>query len=362
MSGLSEQVAQLASAARDAESRGAAEMERVRQEHQAGLLDLREELRGKQHALAEREARATEIEMRLGTHLSDLETELAAKQRLLEQREEALNTVNSSAVALQERLNRLEASSRDAQGARTKDADLMRGTLEAELADLRSELQQKDRDLAQRQSFVDHLAQGHKSDIQALETKLAELRHAAENRATELDRATSERQRLLSRIDQLESAAADTEATAISRVEQITLHYEAQMASLQIEIEQKRASVLAEQTGAEDRERLHAEYEAQLAALREELSQRERSDKDQSMAETAQTKPGQTFHSRSDRRWRSSGGWKRAGKPSRLAPSARFSIFRGVSYGYSKIAENVAEGGLVNLFMLTESHVIEGKL
>ena len=70
----------------------------------------------------------------------------------------------------------------------------------------------------------------------------------------------------------------------------------------------------AEQTGAENRERLRAEYEAQLAALREELSQRERSDEDQRTVETAQTKPGQTFPSRSDRRWRSSGGWKRRWK------------------------------------------------
>jgi len=251
----------------------------------------------------------------------------------------------------------------------------VRRVLEAEVAGLRNELQQKDRDLDQRQAFVDHLAQGHKSDIQALETKLAELRHAAENRATELDRATSERQRLLSRIDQLESAAADTEATAISRVEQITRRDEAQIATLQLEIEQKTVvleeqgtarndlertyhaelsrlraesqekhmllenrneefvgvknameslrerwtqgeatAAHAEQAAAEDRERLRAEYEAQLAALREELSARERSDKDQGAVETAQTKPGQTFHSRSDRRWRSSGGWKRRWK------------------------------------------------
>jgi hypothetical protein len=70
----------------------------------------------------------------------------------------------------------------------------------------------------------------------------------------------------------------------------------------------------AEQTGAEDRERLRVEYEAQLAALREELSQREPSDKDQGTMEMAHTKPGQTFYSRSDRRWRSSGGWKRRWK------------------------------------------------
>jgi len=375
VSGLSEQVAQLASAARDAESRGAAEVERVRLEYQAELLDLREELRGKHHALAEKEARATELERRLGTHVSDLETELAARQRLLEQREEALNTANFSVVALQERYTRLEASSRDEQIGAAKEFEQVRRVLEAELAGLRNELQQKDRDLAQREAFVDHLTQGHKSEIQTLEAKLAELRHAAENRVTELDQATSERQRLLGRIGQLESAARDSEATAISRVEQITLRHEAQMATLQIEIEQKTvaleehgaarndmertyhaelfrlraesqekhmllasrneefvglknateslrerltqletAAAQAEQTGAEDRERLRAEYEAQLAALREELSQREHSDKDQGAAETAQTKPGQTFHSRSDRRWRTMGGWKRRWK------------------------------------------------
>jgi len=169
--------------------------------------------------------------------------------------------------------------------------------------------------------------------------------------------------------------AADAEATAMSRDEQITRRYEIQMAALQIEIEQKRAALEergaawndmerthhaelsrlraesqekhtllenrneefvgvknameslcerltqgeataahAEQAAAEDRERLRGEYEAQLAALRQELSERERSDKDQGAVETAQTKPGQTVYSRSDRRWRSSGGWKRRWK------------------------------------------------
>ncbi len=375
VSGLSEQVTQLASAARDAESLGAAEVERIRLEHQAVLLDLREELRGKQQALAEQEARATELDRRLGTHISDLETQLAAKQRLLEEREETLNTANSSAVALQERLTLREASSREEQISAAKEFELIRRVLEAELAGLRNELQQKDRDLAQRQALVDHLAQGHKSEIQTLEATLAELRHVAENRATELDLATSERQRLLSRIGHLESAAAAAEAMAISRIEEISRGYETQTAALRIEIERKAAALeeqgaarsyveqthyaelsrlraqsqekhtllesrnqefvgvknameslrerltqletaaaQAEQTGAEDRERLRAEYEAQLAALREELSQRERSDKDQGAAETAQTKPGQTFPSRSDRRWRSSGGWKRRWK------------------------------------------------
>jgi chromosome segregation ATPase len=173
----------------------------------------------------------------------------------------------------------------------------------------------------------------------------------------------------------LESAATDGEVTAVSRVEQITQRYEIQLAALEIEIEQKTAALeehgtawrymeqthhaelsrlqaesqekhlllesrneefvgvknameslrerltqleataaQAEQTGAEDRERLRAEYEAQLAELREEISRRERSDEDQGAAETAQTKPGQTSHSRSDRRWRSSGGWKRRWK------------------------------------------------
>ena len=375
VSGLSEQIAQLASAARDAESQGAAELERVGLEHQAELLDLREELRGKQHALAEQEARATELERRLGTHVSDLGTELAAKQRLLEAHEEALNTANSSAVALQERYTRLEASSRDEQIGAAKEFEHVRRVLEAELAGLRNELQQKDRDLAQRQAFVDHLVQKHESQIQTLEATLVELRQVAENRATELDQASSERQQLLCRIDQLESADADAEATAISRIEQITQRYEIQMAALHVEIEQKTvaleehgaarndlvrtyraelsrlrtepqekptpldsrnedlldgknameslrqrltqletAAAQAEQTGAEDQERLRVEYEAQLAALREELSQRERSDKDQGTMEMAQTKPGQTFYSRSDRRWRSSGGWKRRWK------------------------------------------------
>jgi chromosome segregation ATPase len=375
VSGLSEQATQLASAARDAESRGAAEVERVRLEHQAELLSLREELRGKQHALAEQEARATGLERRLGTHISGLETQLAAKQRLLEEREEALNTANSAAVALQERYTRLEASSRDEQISAAKEIEQVRRAFDAELAGLRNELQQKDWDLAQRQASIDNLAQGHESQIQTLEGKLAELRHVAENRAAEIDQAISESQRLLSRIGQLESAAADAEATAISRVEQITRRDEAQIATLQLEIEQKtvvleeqgtarndlertyhaelsrlraesqekhvllenrneefvgvknameslrerltqgeEAAAHAEEAAAEDRERLRAEYEAQLAALREELSQRERSDKDQGAVETAQTKPGQTFYSHSDRRWRSSGGWKRRWK------------------------------------------------
>ncbi len=117
-------------------------------------------------------------------------------------------------------------------------------------------------------------------------------------------------------------------------------------------------------TAAQDQERLRAEYEAQLAALREELSQREsalderrtafndlegrqspvdngkheesaarepemtgsqmeRSNQVQGAVETAQTKTGASFHPRSDRRWRSLGGWKRRWKtePARIVGS-----------------------------------------
>ena len=269
VSGLSEQATQLASAARDAESRGAAEVERVRLEHQAELLSLREELRGKQHALAEQEARATGLERRLGTLISGLETQLAAKQRLLEEREEALNTANSAAVTLPERYTRLEASSRDEQISAAKEIEQVRRAFDAELAGLRNELQQKDRDLAQRQALVDHLAQGHKSEIQTLEATLAELRQVAENRATELDHAASEIQRLLGRIDQLETAAAHAEA--MIPVEQITQLYQTQIAELRAEIERKSAEL--EEQGAA-RNDLVRTYRAELSRLRAESQEK----------------------------------------------------------------------------------------
>jgi hypothetical protein len=78
-------------------------------------------------------------------------------------------------VALQERYTRLEASSRDEQIGTAREFEQVRRVLEAELAGLRNELQQKDRDLAQRQALVDHLAQKHESQIQTLEGKLVEL-------------------------------------------------------------------------------------------------------------------------------------------------------------------------------------------
>jgi chromosome segregation ATPase len=373
--GLLEQIAQLESSNLHLQTGAADVVERYHEAHQAELAALQNQLQLRDEALAEQEARGMELERRLGTRIFHLETELAARQRLLEERWEALQTANSSAVALQERLTRLEASSRNAQGARGKDTDLMRATLEAELADLRSELQQKEWAVAQRQALIDNLGLGHKERIRTLETELAELRQAAKNHAMDLDKASSQRQQLLCRIDQLESAAADAEATAISRVEQITHRYEIQMAALDVENEQRTvaleehrptrndleriyhvelsqlraesqakhrllenrneefvamknamdslrerltqletAAAHAEQTGAENRERLRVEYEAQLAALRQELSRREPSDKDQGTMEIAHTKPGQTFYSRSDRRWRSSGGWKRRWK------------------------------------------------
>jgi chromosome segregation ATPase len=269
VSGLSEQIARLVSAARDAESRGAAETERVRLEYQAELLDLREKLRGKQDALAEKEIRSSELERRLGTYISDLEAELATKQRLLEQREEALNTANSSAVALQESYTRLEASNREEQIGAAKEFEQVRRVLEAELAGLRNELQQKDRDLAQHQALVDHLAQGHKSEIQDLEAKLADLRHVAENRATELDHAKSEIQRLLGRIDQLESAAAHPKA--MIPAEQITQFYQMQIAELRAEVERKNAEL--EEQGAA-RNDLVRTYRAELSRLRTEWQEK----------------------------------------------------------------------------------------
>lgn len=375
VSSLYEQTARMEAAGRDAEARSGAEMERIRKEHEAELISLKDELARKDHALAEQKSQFAELERRLGARMPDLESELAAKHRLLQEREEALNAANSSALALQERLSLFEAASRAQQISAANELDHVRRTLEAVLAGLRNESQQKDRELAERQALIDHLTQGHKNEIQALEAEVEKLRRAAECRAADLDRAGSERRGLLRRIGQLEDQAAAAEAAAITRIEQTAQRYETQMAALPTETEREKAGLKeqgaarneleqsyraeisrlqtesqekelllesrdheftgakyamealrarvtqleqaaaqAQQIGAEDRERMRAEYEAQLAVLEERLSKSRGFAMDQVTPETAQTKTAQVVCSRSDRRWRSVAGWKRRWK------------------------------------------------
>lgn len=228
--GLSEHVAQLTSTAQDADSRGAAERERVRLEHQAELLDLHEELRGKQQALAEQETWATERERGLGTHISDLETELAARQRLLEERGEALNTVNSTAVALQERLTCLEASSH---------VEQITQLYQAQIAELRAEIQRKSAEFEEQGAARNEL-------VRTYRTELCRLRAESQEKLMPLDSLNEDLLAGKNAMDSLRERLTQLETTAAQ----------------------------AERTGAIDRERPRAEYEAQLAALREDLSPR----------------------------------------------------------------------------------------
>jgi len=380
---LQESEALLEETNRQLEERRAA-FAKVERDLQDRLNESDEQLRRKQAFLDESESELQKSRANLAalqSRITGLETDIAQAEAFKHETQRVHAALENDIAALRERAEQLDLLQKQTERLLAVQAEQIRQRVRAELEDLDALLASKDRELqavresaakalaeqqakshsleermiAQAEDFNNRLAEQQRllesredalarakeefsnrlqQKDDSLKAKLAELRQVAENRATELDHATSEIQRLLGRIDQLETAAAHAEA--MSPVEQITQLYQTQIAELRAEIERKSAELeeqgaarndmvrtyraelsrlraesqekpmpldsrnqelldgknameslrerltqletaaaQAEQTGAEDRNRLRAEYEAQLAALREELNRRE---------------------------------------------------------------------------------------
>jgi ParB family transcriptional regulator, chromosome partitioning protein len=236
---LSEQLAQRESAEREAQASFQKEIELNRSSHEAEMTAAYQQNRSKQQELETELEQERQAAVALRNQMAERERLFDDAQAMLKNREQDFAAAAAEAATLQARLHELEAASQ-AEAARKTESDQALSLLETELISIRSDLQQKNWAVAQQQATMENLAQVHRQQIQNLEVKLAEQQHGIKDRNLDLlERTQSQSRALQRRIEDLETELQRAQLEALSRVEQTTQNYAAQIEDLNFQLAQK---------------------------------------------------------------------------------------------------------------------------
>jgi len=249
---LRERIAQLESAAYQAEQSAAEEAKRIHAELQGQLAALEAQLREKEHQLAQSEARVRESEGQLQIQLHDLQIQIAEKQLFLETRNVEISTLQSQLSAAYEQQAQLESASRQAAAAAAKDAEIAQRRFDAELAARQEELRSMERAVVEYQAQASGRQQTFNVQLRDLQSQLAEKQGLLETRGREIDELTARTHDLQEQIICLELANKQTvkEAQAAGRTLQDSLR--SRLQELEVTVSEK-ADLLQNRTAELER-------------------------------------------------------------------------------------------------------------
>ncbi|HWH76137.1 MAG TPA: hypothetical protein VNT76_02155, partial [Candidatus Binatus sp.] len=209
------------------------ELANLNQQHQIKFQELEDELGQARQSAMEREQQIDEIAERYRQLSADLQ---ARRQHM-----EAAGAENST---LHDRIRDLEGQ-RDDQRIQVQGLDRNRIALEAELASLRQEVQQKSWALAQQQASIENLALAHKGQVQKLEARFTDQQSSDGVREAELQNVQTEARSLQHRIEELEAELGQVKLTETSRAEQIRQENFARIEELNALLSQKNSEIEA---------------------------------------------------------------------------------------------------------------------
>src|SRR6266850_5657556 len=331
---LQQRIAQSESTVQKAYASIEIEVARAGETWQEELSALEGQLERKESALQLLQASVKEVEGKLRAEIQDLRSRLAAKAELLKNRTDELQNAQRETALLRRHMQQFALTGEQTEAADSEEIR-MRETLQAELASLRTEFEQKDVSLQQNQTATRELegrlsAQLHdlqnqltekqgllearsqeigelaaktndlqeqitcleltnkqtvkeakaaaraiedslRVRVQELEATVSEKAQLLQNRATELENAQSETALLHQHIQQLELTGAQTEAAA-SEATRTRETLEAGLVALRTAVEQKDLSL--QQNQAATRE-LEERLTAQLHDLQRELAEKQ---------------------------------------------------------------------------------------
>ncbi|HVO91454.1 MAG TPA: hypothetical protein VMT22_01355 [Terriglobales bacterium] len=239
------------------------EIEFTRTAHQTEIVGLREEYILRQQTLEKQLAQRQAESADLRHQIEELERRADRAELEIRTREQTLAASVAECAALREHLLELENRRQNEEAAAKTQFDQARNTLDAELIQLRQELEQKGWALAQQQAMMENLALAHKQQLQKLEERLNEQQNSSRERNGELGKAQLENRSLRRRLEELESELQEARETIARRAEQISQDYVAQIEKLRAEIRQQAGSIRERETALSQREQsLRAEIDA----------------------------------------------------------------------------------------------------
>jgi chromosome segregation ATPase len=118
--------------------------------------------------------------------------------------------------------------------------------LEAELAALRDEVQQKAWALAQQQANVENLTLEHRSEMEKLQARLAEEQRVAREGRLEIEQAQTEARSLKRRVEELEAELMGVQRRGSEEAEELRRQFAEQIDALTRQLAQKSAEIEAQ--------------------------------------------------------------------------------------------------------------------
>ena len=270
ITGLQQQILKLEATAGELQEAAQHQLEQARVGFEAQLTELRDLLAQKEQALQERAATITEIDRNLRAQIGDLESHLGGQQALLAGRDGELAALRSDLDAKERSL----ADQRASLTALETERRTLSEALEARLAQSRDLVASKDSELelvrSEHAALRDQIAERHAAEIAVLSARVSEGQSLLDHRASELQQAHSEIAALREQATQVELLQKQTERLLSAQAEQIRDRVSSELAALDACLKQKERELQTEQdSAAESQVGLHGNIE-RLQTEREE--------------------------------------------------------------------------------------------
>jgi len=270
---LARRISDLELAAGEARLAAAHELELTRTKFQTDLDALLTELRSKEETLQDREREGAALEGHLQRQSDDLRRELRENKELLEERQRQLQDFQSQTATLHERIAILDSEKQQIGAAAAAELETVRREAAAEIVQRRTELEEKERQLAGQQAAALAEEQSNQDRFRALQQQLNEKKTCLETRENELDNSKVEIAALLERIAAIEASQTEAHALASRELAQAHESFDAERANLHAKIEEKEQALLAREARHTESERLH---QIQVQDLRKLLDEKRR--------------------------------------------------------------------------------------
>ncbi len=262
IAGLQQQILNLEATAEESQQASRHELEGARAGFKARLTELEGLLAQKEQALQERAATISEIDRNLRAQIGDLQSQLGHQQARLAGRDGELVELRSELDAKERSL----ADQRASLTALEAERRTLSETLEARLTQSRNLVASKDSELelvrSEHAALRDQIAERHAAEIAVLRARLSEGQSLLDHRASELQQAQSELAALREQAAQLELLQKQTERLLSAQAEQIRDRVRCELAAVEACLKQKERELQAEQdSAAESQVRLHGNIE-----------------------------------------------------------------------------------------------------
>lgn len=244
------------------------EANRTREGLQNELNNVHRALEQKDAWLAQREAEFKESSERLQTQLSDFQNQLTEKRDALETQTNELLSARSEITVLGNRIRELESAKAAVETNAITGMDRLREQFQLDLADLRTELEQRKIALEERQITIRTLEAKLNSENHRFETLVAEKQALLDCSHLQLEEKGSEITALREELARSEFARRQTEMLATTEAEQIRECVKAEVEALDAQLREKENALKSLANRGQ-------ELESKVDDLRQQLAQKE---------------------------------------------------------------------------------------